>query len=546
MEEITKRRDLEIRGNENSILPNSSVNEIGSIRRIDSKGNLVSTDMIWEPTFKNGKLDGIIPIYDENHSLVAMLSFQEGLLSGLSKFYKKGELHEQRTYQNNVQEGWSCIVDDDQHAVWYTYKQGQCVSQFEDEDMEGYRKEIDVSTGWTVSIGQYDENHCPYGIFYQFEKNEISKVFIVDHGVERVLLQFENNTMSELDASGSLVYQGNYLAESEEVYLRNGTGKEFKNKGIAYIGEWKNGKREGTGCSYASDRILYSGYWKEGFPHGNGQLLDETGSVVYEGLWNEGLFKNDSIEYQYPTALEGAKQMESVVTETTNLEADEGKDTIIEEDLSKETKSQRNWVRIGVFCFLLLLLILMIPLVIFYRYSNTTHIISNKQQFDALGNSIRYIVFPSNSCNEEEFTELDLSRFHNLVTVTVGDDCFENVNHVSIQGLSNLKRVSIGTNDFGSKFNTSLEDKSFELKDCPQLENVSINRFSFSTYNQFNVESILTCDLIIRFTCIEYACDRKYRKEFLQLLQCFSSFNKLNSFTLFNRSEPIRELTDWL
>ena len=105
-----------------------------------------------------------------------------------------------------------------------------------------------------------------------------------------------------------------------------------------------------------------------------------------------------------------------------------------------------------------------------------------------------------NGVSQSDFTELDLSRFLQLKSLSVGDHCFSYVNEVKMIGLNELESVEIGTNSF-TKFKntwqiTSDPNRHFYLKDCPKLKSLNMGRYSFSDYSVIEIENVDALEVI--------------------------------------------------
>ena len=105
-----------------------------------------------------------------------------------------------------------------------------------------------------------------------------------------------------------------------------------------------------------------------------------------------------------------------------------------------------------------------------------------------------------NGVSQSDFSELDLSRFLQLKSLTVGDHCFSYVNEVKMAGLSELESVEIGMNSF-TKFKntwqiTSDPNRHFYLKNCPKLKSLKMGRYSFSDYNVCEIENVDALEVI--------------------------------------------------
>ena len=110
------------------------------------------------------------------------------------------------------------------------------------------------------------------------------------------------------------------------------------------------------------------------------------------------------------------------------------------------------------------------------------------------------IVISPYCCNEVALHMIDLSRFVNLRELKVGDDCFGNVDEVSIIGLRQLERVVIGENCFTKCKNdlpTSINSKGhFFLKNCERLRELKMGRYSFSDYSVCEIENVPSLEVI--------------------------------------------------
>ena len=103
-----------------------------------------------------------------------------------------------------------------------------------------------------------------------------------------------------------------------------------------------------------------------------------------------------------------------------------------------------------------------------------------------------------NGVSQSDFTELDLSRFLQLKSLTVGDHCFSYVNEVSIIGLNELESVEIGMNNFTQHKNSRGNDpnRHFYLKNCPKLKSLKMGCYSFSDYKVIEIESVDALEVI--------------------------------------------------
>ena len=104
----------------------------------------------------------------------------------------------------------------------------------------------------------------------------------------------------------------------------------------------------------------------------------------------------------------------------------------------------------------------------------------------------------NNACNDDSFTELNLTRFVNLRVFEVGDYSFSYVEEVQLIGLSKLERVMIGDHSFTlSKWKGRYDpDRHFYLKNCERLRELKIGCYSFSDYTECEIENVPSLEVI--------------------------------------------------
>ena len=77
-----------------------------------------------------------------------------------------------------------------------------------------------------------------------------------------------------------------------------------------------------------------------------------------------------------------------------------------------------------------------------------------------------------------------LLKLNTVEEIIIGDNCFEKVNELVINGLNHLKSLKIGKNSFTTKRNDKANDtsRSFHILNCSELESIEIGEYSFSDY----------------------------------------------------------------
>ena len=73
--------------------------------------------------------------------------------------------------------------------------------------------------------------------------------------------------------------------------------------------------------------------------------------------------------------------------------------------------------------------------------------VSTVHALTSLASTVTQIII-DNGVSQSDFTELDLSRFLQLKSLTLGDHCFSYVKEVKVVGLNELESVEIGMNSF--------------------------------------------------------------------------------------------------
>lgn len=477
------------------------------------EGYVIHAGYSYNPTYVDDKLEGMIPVYDNHKQLVAKLHYHDNLLEDISEFYKDGVLNERRSYKHNMAEGWGSIIENGEEVLWLFYKNGKRVAVFPKIKNTSFRREIDLSSGLTLTIAEYNTERQLHGTRYQFRNGAIETISNYVNGKEQCVLKFfEGDEMSEFSDS-QLVYKGQYSSLSEFDYHREKEGKEYANGYMVYFGEWKMNQRNGKGCSYSNDRVFYSGYWKEGLPNGEGVILDENGKEVCEGTWTNGVLSMKNGKIDYPFHSEGEQKVHSVAevieaSASQEVGAPTGdyfivevvnsgtiKTTLSQQSIGDPSKKHVRWKPVNLILGIVILLLLLIGgicLILQVTSGDKVFVVRSKKEFEKLKDSVRFIQVPSDSCNEREFTVVDFSRFTMLEGVVVENNCFKHVKKVQVTNLSCLKRLQIGRNAFSSQeFSSSLsvENKEFVLKNCSSLMSIQIAPYSFSDYASFSIES---------------------------------------------------------
>ena len=114
--------------------------------------------------------------------------------------------------------------------------------------------------------------------------------------------------------------------------------------------------------------------------------------------------------------------------------------------------------------------------------------------------SIRSIILANNSCNDRDYTVFDFSRFSQVESIEIGNDCFGSVKTFRIDGLNQLRTIKIGINsftqvkqaDWNRDYNkANNQSKSFHILNCESLESIQIGEWSFSDFGgEFELKNL--------------------------------------------------------
>ena len=126
--------------------------------------------------------------------------------------------------------------------------------------------------------------------------------------------------------------------------------------------------------------------------------------------------------------------------------------------------------------------------------SSRTANVHSWDELNALDASTETIIVADGSCNNDDgATELDLSRFENLTSLIVGDNCFEYVTTMNVVEMDNLESIRIGMQSFNSYEEA---DYSFSVKNCSSLKELRIASGSFGNWNFTKFENLPSLEVI--------------------------------------------------
>ena len=138
--------------------------------------------------------------------------------------------------------------------------------------------------------------------------------------------------------------------------------------------------------------------------------------------------------------------------------------------------------------------------------------ISSVYDLENVDVGVGVLVVASGCCNDSGLRVLDFSRFRNLREVRVGNECFNDVKEVKLNGLKQLERVEIGKQCFYEYNNWAYhgQDGHFYLKNCERLRELKIGRWSFREYSVCEIENVPSLEVIEMGELNEWSCNFSY------------------------------------
>ena len=121
---------------------------------------------------------------------------------------------------------------------------------------------------------------------------------------------------------------------------------------------------------------------------------------------------------------------------------------------------------------------------------------TNIHHFDylqSISSLVSSITIPDWTCNDADYTIFDFSRFINVESIEIGNNCFGSVQTFQIDGLNRLKTIKIGYNSFTQrrKYYGNNLSKSFHILNCESLESIQIGEYSFSDFGgEFELKNL--------------------------------------------------------
>ena len=374
--------------------------------------------------------------------------------------------------------------------------------------MDGYvteRSERMTRKGVEYEMTTYQGEHCNE---YLVREVKSGRCELFCKGI----LQFSWRENNGVKIGGFTVYEKGKALRSQDwkglsgkehrciENCKNGLELVIEGDGVVYRGGFDDVelmRREGRGMEFdeKSGRVLRCGVWKEDeLFHINQECEDEEVMIEYdteEGRENVSVLNRNPV-YEGGYVFDEEKRVFLRNGYGCEIEGGVGvKEGVWERGVLKEsTELFDGWYvkREGkeVFDWDL-------------KVEDLRVEIHNWNEWENVNKSVTQLVIPSNCCNEAEWSVFDVSGLKWLKSIEIGDECFMNVNEVTLIGLDRLERVVIGMNSFMKKKNDWPEynpNRHFYLKTCERLRELKMGRDSFSDYSVCEIENVPSLEVI--------------------------------------------------
>ena len=122
-------------------------------------------------------------------------------------------------------------------------------------------------------------------------------------------------------------------------------------------------------------------------------------------------------------------------------------------------------------------------------------------ELHGLETTIKTIMVDNNSCNDENFTQLDLSPFVNLMRFEVGSFSFAYVVNFHVYNMQFLESIIIGEKSFVDNtigFEDDVTYGELLITECPNLRELRIGYYCFKyclSFSLRNLSSLETFDM---------------------------------------------------
>ncbi len=267
---------------------------IGMGAKFDSTGNLSFAGR-WE----SGSREGAGMMYDPQDGSIFVSCWENDVLSDKgTKFDSQGNLIYSGSWHKGKRSGRGTQYDK-RGLVLYTgtWKDDKYDGKGTLYLSGGYRIEGEFSggkvNGYAVAVNKHG------GSLYegQWRDNRY-------HGEGKLYMADGSYCQGNFEQGEPVGILSGYSADGTLLYTGEWRGGRFHGKGICYAdgekvyeGELKSGKRYGSGHEYSDGRCVYIGSFEDNMRCGFGTSYDESGSIVYSGLWENGVYDGCGLLY---------------------------------------------------------------------------------------------------------------------------------------------------------------------------------------------------------------------------------------------------------
>ena len=291
-------------------------------------------------------------------------------------------------------------------------------------------------------------------------------------GKEHRCIENCKNGLELVIEGNGVVYRGGF--DDVESMKREGRGMEFDEESgrVLRCGLWKNDELFQIEKECESEEVMIEYATEEG--RSNRNVLNRH--PVYEGGYVFDEEKREVLRQGYGCEIEGG-----VAVKEGTWERGELKESVKLFDgwyVKREGKDPFDWGLTA--------------------KGDLKVEIHNWNEWESVRKRVTELVIPSNCCNEVEWSVFDMSGLKWLKSIEIGDECFMNVNEVTLIGMNRLERVVIGQNSFTKRKNNcgNDPDRHFYLKNCERLRELKMGRFSFSDYTVCEIENVPSLEVI--------------------------------------------------
>ena len=138
--------------------------------------------------------------------------------------------------------------------------------------------------------------------------------------------------------------------------------------------------------------------------------------------------------------------------------------------------------------------------------SKERYFVPPNQSIEDIPNDIQHLYF----CRFKDYVDkklvLDNNSFHQLKSITIGNDCFQLDREFVIDGLECMESVKIGEECFRIDDWKERDDGVCRITNCPNLRQLEIDNDSFADFKSFELSNLNSLQSInFGYSCLRYA-----------------------------------------